>query len=120
MAAIPASRYVLLHFLNLEKDKTIALEKANGNYEAYTSSSNSFKEEMKWWMKNLPHMFTVIHQKTHSVCIHSDASNLAWSSSSGEQETGGCWNNSKINKSPKGTNVCAVTEVKWYGGCLEV
>ena len=75
---------------------------------------------MQWWMKNLPHMFTVIHQKTPSVCIYSDASNLAWSSSSGEQETGGCWNDSKINKSPKGTNVCAVIEVKRYGGCLEV
>ena len=24
------------------------------------------------------------------------------------------------NKSPKGTNVCAMIGVKWYGGCLEV
>ena len=47
VAAIPASKYGSLHFLNLEKDKTIALEKANGNYEAYTSSSNSSKEEMQ-------------------------------------------------------------------------
>ena len=25
-----------------------------------------------------------------------------------------------INKSPKGTNVCAMIGVKWYGVCLEV
>ena len=24
------------------------------------------------------------------------------------------------NKSPKGTNICAMVGVKWYGGCLEV
>ena len=24
------------------------------------------------------------------------------------------------NKSPKGTNVCAMIGVKWYGGCSEV
>ena len=23
-----------------------------------------------------------------------------------------------INKSPKGTNVCAMIGVKWYGGCV--
>ena len=42
-------------------------------------------------------MFSVIHQKTPSVCIYSDASNLAWVSSLGEQETGGHWNDSEIN-----------------------
>ena len=26
----------------------------------------------------------------------------------------------ECNKSPKGTNVCAMIGVKWYGGCLEV
>ena len=79
----------LLHFLNLEKEKTVSLEKANGNYEAYTTLSDSSKQEMQWWMENLSHMFNVIHHKTPSVCICSDASNLIWGSSLGEQETGG-------------------------------
>ena len=80
----------LLHFRNLEKDKTVALEKANGNYEAYTTTlSNSSKQEMQWWMENLSHMFNVIHHKTPSVCIYSDASHLIWGISLGEQETGG-------------------------------
>ena len=42
-------------------------------------------------------MFNVIHHKTPSVCIYSDASNLAWGSSLGEQETGGHWNDAEIN-----------------------
>ena len=47
VAAFPASMYGLLHFRNLEKDKTVALEKANGNYEAYSTLSNSSKQEMQ-------------------------------------------------------------------------
>ena len=42
-------------------------------------------------------MFNIIHHETPSVCIYSDASNLAWGSSLGEQETGGYWNDSEIN-----------------------
>ena len=97
LAAFPASKYGPLHFRNLKKDKIITLEKVNGNYEACTTLSNLSKKEMQWWMKNLPHMFNVIHHKTPSVCIYSDASNLAWGSSSGEQVKGGHRNNSEIN-----------------------
>ena len=52
---------------------------------------------MQWWMENLPHMFNVLHYKTPSVCIYSDASNLAWGSSSGEKEAGEHWNDYEIN-----------------------
>ena len=44
VAAFPAFMYGPLHFGNLEKDKTVALEKANHNYEVYTTLSDSSKQ----------------------------------------------------------------------------
>ena len=96
-AAFPASMCGPLHSSNLEKDKTVTLERENGNYEAYITLSNSSKQEVQWWMENLPHMFNVIHHKTPSVCIYSDASNLVWGCLLGEKEAGGHWNDTEIN-----------------------
>ena len=97
VAAFPASMYGPLYFRNLEKDKNLGLNNVNGNYNGYTTISESSKHEMRWWIENLPHMFNVINHKTPSVYIYSDASNHAWGSYMCNKETGGHWDESEID-----------------------
>ena len=97
VAAFPASMYGSLYFRNLEKDKNLGLNNANGNYNGYTTISESSKHEMLWWIQNLPHMFNVINHKNPSVHIYSDASNHAWGSYMCNKETGGHWDESEID-----------------------
>ena len=97
VAAFPASMYGPLYFRNLEKDKNLGLNNANGNYNGYTTISESSKHEMLWWIQNLPHMFNVTNHRNPSVYIYSDASNHAWGSYMCNKETGGHWDESEID-----------------------
>ena len=97
VAAFPASMYGPLYFRNLEKDKNLGLNNANGNYNGYTTISESSKHKMLWWIQNLPHMFNVINHKNPSVYIYSDASNHARGSYMCNKETGGHWDESEID-----------------------
>ena len=97
VTAFPASMYGPLYFRNLEKDKNLELNNANGNYSGYTTISESSKHEMLGWIGNLPHMFNVINHKYPSVCIYNDASNRAWGSYMYNKETGGHWDESEID-----------------------
>ena len=70
---VAASMCCSLHFVNLEKDKTVALEKANGNYEVIqlcvTHPSNKCNGE--WKIYRICSMSSIIRPLQHaSIMVH--------------------------------------------------
>ena len=96
VTAFPASMYGPLYFRNLEKDKNLGLNNANGNYNGYTTISESSKHEMLWWIENLPHMFNVINHKTHLFAYTMMHPTMHGVSYMCNIETGGHWDESEI------------------------
>lgn len=91
VSSFPAVKYGPLYYCRLEHDKTLALNYAEGNYEAFMSISDQGMLELKWWLQNIMSSFNQIEKPPIDVTVYSDASKLGWSASLGDQSTGGSW-----------------------------
>ena len=52
ISALPAVKYGLLYYRNLENEKTQALQKSKGNFDAPCEISILAKQELIWWKQN--------------------------------------------------------------------
>ena len=50
-----------LYYRHLEKDKSQALLRTKGNFDASMSLSNPAKSELQWWIKNVVTAYNVIN-----------------------------------------------------------
>ena len=92
IATFPGVMYGPLHFRQLEYNKIQGLRENGGNFEGYVHIHENAKEEIRWWINNLPHAYNVIKHKPPSVTIYTDASKKGWGATLNAIETGGAWN----------------------------
>ena len=87
--AVPLGR---LFYRHIELDKTLALKKSKGNFDALCHLSQEARREIKWWIANVGDSFAYI-KATPKVdyVIHTDASTQGWGACDESQISNGRW-----------------------------
>ena len=83
--------YGLLYTRHLERCKYLALNKFNGNYNSLNTLDIESKQDILWWVKNLPHCYTIIAEDQFDFTIYTDASKTGWGAAMDNSSTGGAW-----------------------------
>ena len=98
ISLFPAVPLGKLHYRALEKDKTVPLNKASGNFDK-TVAKISVKAiaELNWWLTKIPHVRRNIHPPDIDFTIHTDASEIGWGATDGNNPTSGKWIKEKGN-----------------------
>ena len=72
-SGFPAVEYGPLCYRKLEKDKTIALSKNKGNFQASMTISKEAMTELRWWLETLRGCFKNILTPSVDLVLYSDA-----------------------------------------------
>ncbi|XP_043484810.1 uncharacterized protein LOC122512807 [Leptopilina heterotoma] len=99
VAACPGVRYGWLYTKQMERAKFLALEIANGNFEASVHLSSKVKSEIDWWISKISGSFNLIRDSKFQLEIFSDASLTGWGACCGAQKTHGWWDVEDRNQS---------------------
>ena len=92
ISLFPAVPLGKLHFIAFEKDKTIVLKKAYGNFDKIVAKiSVKAINELNWWLAEIPYARRNIHLPDIEFTIHADASEIGWEATDGKNPTGGKW-----------------------------
>ena len=73
-STFPAAKFGKLHYRGLEKCKTMALCKNNGNFNARPHLTEAAKSDIRWWRENVNHLYNDIIVPNPDKCITTDAS----------------------------------------------
>jgi len=92
VACCPAIQYGWAHIKNAEREKYLALLKANGNYEALMNLDQELQEDFLWWEKNIVYRVYNISNREFKLVIFSDASLTGWGVACDDCRTHGHWN----------------------------
>ena len=95
VSSFPAVKYGKCHYRAIENDKIVSLKFAKGNFDSKMTLSLGAKEQLHWWLQNLPISFNDIETPPVNVIINSDASLSGWGAVQGDSSTGGQWNPSE-------------------------
>lgn len=98
VASFPGVLYGPLYFRQLEKDKTLALAKSHGNFDAPIHLSDQALSELRWWHANISGSFKPIQQDQASLVITTDASKKGWGAECQGVPTGGLWSHSEAKE----------------------
>lgn len=91
VASFPAVKFGPLHYRKLEKDKCKALKVSKGNFDQEVQLSDAGKEELGWWIDNIPEAVNDICVRVPDIVIYSDASLLGWGCVCDGLPSGGEW-----------------------------
>ena len=97
VASFPGVEYGPLFYRRLDNAKTLALKLNKGNYKAFTTLSNTLKQDLQWWIDNIPTAFKPISHGNSEITISSDASLIGWGASCNGNRTGGNWTQNEAN-----------------------
>ena len=81
---------VPLFYRQLQRDLSVALERAHQSYDAPCKLSPGSREELDWWISHLERWngkSLLSHQA--DMTIESDASLTGWGATTGDSQTGG-------------------------------
>lgn len=91
VSSFSAVEFGPLHYRDIEKDKTSALQMERGDYDSQMYITSRIKEELSWWIENLPSQKRRISHGNPEIIITCDASNLGWGAVCNGIEIGGRW-----------------------------
>lgn len=91
VAACPAVEYGWMYTKELERQKFLHLQ-INNDYESVMPVSNSVKEDLMWWLKNIEKPKNKIKCKQFQKEIFSDSSLTGWGASCENETASGLWN----------------------------
>ncbi|KAJ8980208.1 hypothetical protein NQ317_002221 [Molorchus minor] len=91
VSACPAVRYGWLYTKTLERDKYLALQKSNANYDAKMQISSLGKSDLNWWEKNILTTYNTIQTDSYDIEIFTDSSLTGWGAVCQGQSTHGWW-----------------------------
>ena len=74
VASFPGVMYGPLYYRYLERDKSQALKKEKGNFDAYMVLSPKAKSELHWWVSNVEGAYQTLDREAPQVQIFTDAS----------------------------------------------
>jgi len=87
--------YSLLYTRNLEVCKSMALLKANGDYDSEMRISSLAMEDLKWWLSALPNCKSPIRRDNFHLTIYTDSSLTGWGAVSSGVSARGFWSHSE-------------------------
>ena len=97
VAACPAVQYGWLYTKILEREKLLALERSDENYNAKMEISDVAKADFLWWIQYLPDSSCCFRQHDFIKEISTDASNMGWGATDGEHDIFGVWDSVEIH-----------------------
>ena len=74
MASFPRVMYGPLYYRYLEGDKSLALKKENGDFDAYMVFSTQARSELQWWVDNVEVAYQTLAREAPKEKIFTDAS----------------------------------------------
>ena len=89
VSSFPGVLFGPLYYRSLENDKTIALTKNCGNFDAHMHLSVQAVAELNWWSANILATFKPISHGQPSMVITTDASKNGWGAACDGVSTGG-------------------------------
>lgn len=92
VAACPAIRYGTLYTKAFEREKYLALERSNGNYDIDMRISKKINFDLEWWIQNIMTCDNLIREERYEMEIFSDASLTGWGAACRGERTHGFWN----------------------------
>lgn len=93
VSACPAVKYGKLYTKSLEREKFLALQKNNQNYQAKMNLSQAVIEDLQWWKDSISSAYKEMNCTSFSIEIYTDASSTGWGAVSGVRNTFGFWSN---------------------------
>ncbi len=98
VASFPGVMYGPLYYRYLEWDKSQALKKEKGNFNAYMVLSPKAKSELHWWVSNVEGAYQTLDREAPQVQIFTDASLSGWGAECQGKSTGGQWTEAESKK----------------------
>ena len=98
VAFFPVVPFGKLFYRYLEREKTIALKKNQGNFDKLMSLSCSAQAELTWWTENMLYSVKRIEVPPVDLTVHTDASMLGWGVTDGTLSSGGLWDQSEADR----------------------
>lgn len=97
ISACPAVAYGWLYTKLFEREKFLALQNSNGNYDAIMKISSYLKQDFQWWIDNIATSVNVIRPLQFNLEIFSDASLTGWGLYCEGRTSRGLWSHSERN-----------------------
>ena len=91
VAAEPGVDYAVLYFKGLEIERNKALRQSRGHYETMITLSDESRDDIQWWLDNLPNAVKIIQNSLPDFVTVSDASMVGWGAVFQGSSTGGDW-----------------------------
>ena len=91
VARFPGVMHGPLYYRELERDKTTALERAKGDFDAPMVISAEAKQELHWWECNVETSFNCLSREEPQHQLTTDASQSGWGAECKGTSTGGTW-----------------------------
>lgn len=92
-SASPAVAYGWVYTKTLERLKTLALLKSNGDYDQSMNLDQSIHEDLTWWHTNIVLSKNKIRSNSFMKEIFTDASKTGWGAVCGGERAFGFWSN---------------------------
>lgn len=87
-----AFRYCWVHLKDLEREKFLALDRLNNNFDAKMQLPETLNEDLNWWIHNIDSCGNPINDFIYELEIHSDASRSGWGALAKGERAHGFWN----------------------------
>ena len=91
VAAEPGVQHAFLHFRNLEREKSKALQVSKGNFDANMALTQTALTEIKWWRDNTLSTKKTLLMAKPAVHLYSDSSLSGWGAWREEHQSQGTW-----------------------------
>ena len=98
ISSFPGVLYGPLYYRSLEKDKTAALAKHKGNFDAKMRVSTQGIAELTWWSTHVLDACKPISHSEPCMVLTTDASKKGWGAECHNISTGGLWSNSEASE----------------------
>lgn len=92
ISACPATKYGILYTKVVEREKYLALQKSNDNFDKPMCLSKSAIKDLNWWSLKIPGAVSPILKNRPVLEIFSDSSLSGWGVSCNNVKSHGWWN----------------------------
>ena len=94
VATFPAIQYGRLFYRQLEIDKAQALKRSAGNFRSKMTLSQTSKQDLHWWLKNI-NSNTLIASRNPDFVLTTDASTFGFGGKTSHMRHAGQWSHSE-------------------------
>lgn len=111
VSTFPGVRYGPLHYRQMEMTKISALSKAKQDFDTCIPINAAIKQELRWWLDNLPIATNVILKGPIDIELLTDATLECWGAKCGNSTTGGAFSFKEKFQAQRNINACELLAV---------